>query len=245
MKFIGHVLAFLLTLVITITAWSFVLSRTLGSPAYLERAADQSGLYQSLSTSIPDADINPSVLRDQVQAVLPAFIDHLTKGTPAPTFTPPGGQPQTLNLGTGDDTISHTFKAIQPATFLAPVLVVVLVLLILFTMRAERLPVLARTTLQSAFSLGLSAALMWFTPTIVLSLLNQPGAAPLKTALAPFLTTALHGVALQLGLIALALLLVSVALRLVNAAGKLKNRFIKPTKQPKPKIPPAPGALRQ
>ncbi|HVQ44222.1 MAG TPA: hypothetical protein VMT30_04630 [Candidatus Saccharimonadia bacterium] len=244
MKFLGHVLALLLATTIVVAVWGFVLGRTLGSASYLEHQASQAQLYERLGTAVPEAAIDPADLANRVNAVLPGFIDHLTKGTPAPTFALPGGDSQTLTLGGADEQVTDAFAVLRPAAMSAPFVALALVLLIIGVMRARRLLVLSRAGLQAAISLAASAALLWFAPSLILSLLDKPDTAAIRPVIAPFLESVLHGIATQLAAAALALLIITIALRLVHSAGLLKNRFIKPKPPAKPQIPPAPGSVR-
>ena len=72
-KLLGHTLALALATALVVTAWTFVLSRTLGSASYLERQADQTQLYRQLSTALPEAGLHPDDLAAQVHALLPPF----------------------------------------------------------------------------------------------------------------------------------------------------------------------------
>src|SRR4051812_276490 len=128
MKFLGHVLALLLATALSLTVSSWIFEQTLWSAPYIERQADQTKLYENLSTGLPAAfaaagpetaqttqpPLNPTVLKGQFDNLLPQFIDHLHKSGPAPTLdlaalaaalgqpAPDGPAVQRLDLGSAD-----------------------------------------------------------------------------------------------------------------------------------------------
>jgi hypothetical protein len=243
-RLLSYFLAGFLALALIITGWAFILSRTLGNAAYLEKQADQTSFYQHLATAAPDANIDPEVLRTNIVSFLPALIDHFVKNTPAPTVDI-NGAPFPVTLGPFDDKVTSVFGFLHPVGLSAPFIAIGLILLVIAILRDRRLPTIARGTLQAAISLLISAGFLWVAPALIMSFINQPSTVMLKPALEPFLTAILHDMALQLAVIAAVLALASVIVRVVHHTGRFTSKFMR--HKPKPEttsgtVPP-PGRL--
>jgi hypothetical protein len=239
MKFIGHLLALLLSAALSITVMLWTLGYTLGSATYLEHQADQAKLYDQLHAQIPAVD--PAAIQGQVHTILPQLIDHLLKGTPNPVVDFGSGP---VNIGVSDPKILSITNFLPTAALYAALAIVILIGLIIVITRGSCWSVLSRAAFGAATGLGLSSAIFWFSPNVILSLLNKPDTLPIKTALAPFLTSVFHDLATRLAIAALTLLAASVLIRLIEGAGHLKSKFSKQPKADKSAKPPFPGIAR-
>lgn len=239
MKFLGHLLALLLSTALCITVTLWTLGHTLGSATYLEHQADQSKLYDQLRTQIPDSD--PTLIRDQLHTILPQFIDHLLKGSPAPVADFGSGP---VTLGVSDPRALHFTQSLPAAALDAALAVIILIVLIVIVARDHRWSTLSRAAFGAATGLGISAGLFWFSPNIILGLLTKPDTLPVKAVIAPFLTSVFHDLATQLAMAALALLATAAILWLIHGAGRLKARFTRVPKPVKTAKIPLPGSAR-
>jgi len=239
MKFLGHLLALLLSTALCITVTLWTLGHTLGSATYLEHQADQSKLYDQLRTQIPDS--NPVLVQDQVHTLLPQYVDYLLKGSPAPVADFGSGP---VTLGISDPRVLNVTNFVPTAALYSALAIVVLIGLIIVITRDRCWSVLSRAAFGAATGLGLSAGLFWFSPNIIMGLLTKPGMLPVKTVIAPFLTSVFHDLATRLAMAALALLAAAAILWLIHGAGRLKARFTRVPKPDKaPKLP-LPGSAR-
>ena len=238
-KFFSHLLALLLSAALSITITLWTLGHTLGSATYLEHQADQTKLYDLLAAKVPDANL--AQIQTQVHTILPQFIDHLLKGAPAPVADFGSGP---ANLGVSDPKILNITQHLPSAALYAALAIIVLIVLIIIVARDNRWRVLSRAAFGAATGLGLSAALFWISPSIILNSLNKPDTEPIKTVITPFLTAVFHDLATQLAIAALVILAASVALRLIHGATRLKARFTKEPKAVNPAKSPQPGSYR-
>jgi len=269
MKFIGHVLAFLLATVLALSVSSWVLDHTLWNAKYVESRAEQAGLYPSLATALPKAfaaadpeagasgltNLNPSLIKDQATTLLPAFIEHLHNAGPAPTLdlaalakafgqpAPEGATTQTITLGDADARITGLSQNLHTAGQYAPLGALALILLIAGVMRTRRFPTLARAAIETAVALGFAAGLFWLLPSFILQALNKPTLTPIRDAVSPFASALCHGIASQFGIAALVFVAAALALWFVHGATRLKAKFTREPKAPK-MPPPAAGSGR-
>ncbi|GEM_PF-2209775 len=239
MKFLGHLLALLLSTALSITVTLWTLGHTLGSATYLEHQADQVKLYDQIHAQVPAVD--PALVQTQVNAILPQFIDHLLKGAPTPVADFGSGP---VNVGISDPKILGITNFLPTVALYAELAIVAMIILIIIVGGQRRLTLLSRAAFGAATGVGLSAAIFWFSPSIILGLLSKPDTLSIKTAFAPFLTAVFHDLATQLAIAALVLLGISVALRLIHGAGRLKSKFSKQPKPGKTANPPFPGIAR-
>ncbi len=239
MKFLGHLLALLLSTALCITVTLWTLGHTLGSATYLEHQAGQAKFYDQLHAQIPAVD--PAAIQVQVHTILPQLIGHLLKGTPNPVVDLGSGP---VNIGISDPKILSITNFLPTAALYTALAIVVLIGLIIVITRDRCWSVLSRAAFGAATGLGLSAAIFWISPNIILGSLTKTDTLAIKTAIAPFLTSVFHDLAIRLAMAALALLAAAAILWLIHGAGRLKARF---TRTPKPdhasKLP-LPGSVR-
>ena len=264
MKFVGHMLALLLATALSLGVSNFVLSQTIWSAPYLEKAADTTQLYDHLATGVPAAFaaaspgetgnklpiLDPALIKTQITNLLPQFIDHLHNGGPVPSVDlvalaaatgqvpPQGAATVPVSLGSADPQVVEFNHQLRPYGDFALLGALALALLIITVMRERRLPTLARAAFETAGAMAISAGLAWFVPSLLMQALSKPEMVPIRDAVAPFLTAVGQGIALWFGIAAAAMLALGIILVAIRSAGRLKARF---TKSPKPAKSPFPG----
>jgi len=267
MKFAGHMLALLLATALSLGISNYVLSQTIWSAPYLEKAADKTQLYDHLATGIPGTFaaanpgqpgnklpiLDPALIKTQITTLLPQFIDHLHNGGPVPSVDlaalaaatgqqpPQGATTAPISLGPADPQVVALNHELRPYGDFAFLGALVMALLIIGVMRERRLPTLARAAFETGGALAISAGLAWFIPSLFMQALSKPEMVPIRDAVAPFLAAAGQGIALWFGTAAAAMLVLSIALMAAHSAGRLKARF---TKTPKSAKTPFPGLSR-
>jgi hypothetical protein len=230
MRLLGHFLAFVLAVALLLTAWAWAISRTVGSPHYLDNAATKTQLYENLAKQIPGADA--AVINDQVHNMLPEFVSYFTTGGPAPTLDLPGVTQGPVALAPASPGFSGAAQKLRPVGTFAPFAMIGLIILILFVSGRHRWRILAQAGVTAAIGTAVSAGLLWLAPIVILEHFATPALALLKPAFTPFIEEILHGLAIQLAVAAISFLVFAVVVMLVGGILHLHARFNKPAKDP-------------
>ncbi len=262
MKFLGHVLALLLATVLSLSISSWILEQTLWSAPYLERQADQTGLYDKLATGLPAAfaaadpetaqsaqpALDPNVLKGQLENLLPQFIDHLHRSGPAPTVdlaalaaatgqpAPDGPAVQRLDLGSADPKLTEAGAKLRLAGQFAPLVAIIVIVLIILVMRERRFPTLIRGFFETMVALLISAGLIWIVPLLLANALGKPTLIPIRTAITPFIESVAHAIAIEFAAAAAIMLAAGIILWAVHGGARLKAKFT-PKSKPAAKTP--------
>jgi hypothetical protein len=251
MKFIGHVLAFMLASALSLAVSSLIFEQTLWNATYLQRQATDTKLYASLSEELPKAfaaadpelakaglpPLDPVFIETQLGTLLPQLIDHVHRGGPAPTVdmaalyqalglpVPDDAGVQIVDLGPADKNIIAISQNLRTAGQFSPLAIIVFALLIIVVMRHHRFPTLARAGLETAVAMGLIAGVLWLAPNFLVQSMSSPTLAPARDAIGPFLEAVCHGIAVWFGIAALVFIGLAVALWFTHHALALKARF--------------------
>ncbi|HEX3082717.1 MAG TPA: hypothetical protein VHQ86_05735 [Candidatus Saccharimonadia bacterium] len=260
MKFLSHVLAFILATVLAASVSTWILSHTLWNAKFLEQQATQAQLYPKLATAIPASaaasdpsvaksgvtSIDPALIENQVNTLLPPILDHIRKGTPAPTVNlvdlaaaigqdPPENGPttQTIDFGSADTKVTQYGHDVDLVGTYAPWVALGLIILIVAVMRHHRWPTLSRAAFDTAIGMALLAGLFMIIPQLVLQALNKAEMKAVHDAVSPFASQLFNGLAARFGLAALVFLLAAIGLWCIYGISLIKAKFAPKSKKPK------------